>query len=122
MTSTQKSALKTLDSSLGLDEQKMSWTSKTASEVLSGCVAGFVQVIVGQPFDTVKVRLQTQTRTLSGQGVLYSGALDCIQKNSDTRGAFGFLQGYMVTFGGYRFMYIDSIRSDAIDETSVEPL
>ena len=39
-------------------------------EYFSGCLGGIAGVIVGQPFDTIKVRLQTQ----NGR---YRGILHC---------------------------------------------
>ena len=41
-----------------------------------GFVAGITGIIAGYPFDTVKVRLQTQTLSYR----LYSGSLDCFSK------------------------------------------
>jgi len=46
------------------------------NEFIAGCMGGFAQVIIGQPFDIVKVRLQTQK---VGE-TLYTGAVDCLQK------------------------------------------
>ncbi|XP_057315722.1 mitochondrial basic amino acids transporter-like [Hydractinia symbiolongicarpus] len=42
----------------------------------AGCVGGAAGVIVGQPFDTVKVRLQVQ----HGKNGMYKGVLDCVTK------------------------------------------
>jgi len=44
------------------------------SEFIAGCMGGFAQVIIGQPFDIVKVRLQTQK---AGE---YKGAVDCLNR------------------------------------------
>jgi len=46
------------------------------TEFIAGCMGGFAQVFIGQPFDIVKVRLQTQK---VGEQV-YSGAVDCLKK------------------------------------------
>lgn len=46
------------------------------NEFIAGCIGGFTQVGIGQPFDIVKVRLQTQK---VGEA-LYTGAVDCLQK------------------------------------------
>ena len=35
-----------------------------ASDILAGTAAGIAQVAVGHPLDTLKVRLQTQSRAL----------------------------------------------------------
>jgi len=54
------------------DEKK----SLGVAEFVAGCIGGFAQVIIGQPFDIVKVRLQTQK---AGEG-MYTGAADCLKK------------------------------------------
>ena len=41
----------------------------------SGTVAGIAGVVAGHPFDTVKVRLQSQ-----GSAIVYSGPFDCLLK------------------------------------------
>lgn len=46
------------------------------NEFIAGCMGGFAQVVIGQPFDIVKVRLQTQK---AGEA-LYTGAIDCLNK------------------------------------------
>lgn len=46
----------------------------SANDFIAGCVGGAAQVMIGQPFDIVKVRLQAAT-----QG-LYNGAWDCFKK------------------------------------------
>ncbi|CAG8762435.1 6884_t:CDS:2, partial [Dentiscutata erythropus] len=51
-------------------------------ECASGTVGGITQVLVGQPFNTVKVRLQTQPIPIPGQPPLYSSMLDCVRKTS----------------------------------------
>lgn len=53
---------------MGKDDEKRPLL--TLKDFLSGAAAGMSQVIVGQPFDIVKVRLQTSTVTLSPISVL----------------------------------------------------
>ncbi|CAG8616108.1 32454_t:CDS:2, partial [Racocetra persica] len=55
---------------------------KAFKDCFSGTVGGIAQVLVGQPFDTVKVRLQTQPTPKLGQPPLYSSMLDCVRKTS----------------------------------------
>jgi len=57
---------------------------------IAGTFAGWVQVLVGQPFDIIKVRLQSQ-----GQGAeqLYKGALDCGRKILQQEGPWAFYKG-----------------------------
>ncbi|ODQ52188.1 mitochondrial carrier [Saitoella complicata NRRL Y-17804] len=62
---------------------------RALKDCLAGTCGGIAQVLVGQPFDTVKVRLQTQPRT----GGLYTGAIDCVQKTFKAEGFGGFYKG-----------------------------
>ncbi|KAF0473768.1 mitochondrial carrier [Gigaspora margarita] len=55
---------------------------KAIKDIFGGTVGGIAQVLVGQPFDTVKVRLQTQPTPKPGQPPLYSNMLDCVRKTS----------------------------------------
>ena len=54
-----------------------------------GFVAGVTGTIAGYPFDTVKVRLQTQTFNHR----LYSGSIDCFIKIATQESIFGFYKG-----------------------------
>jgi len=65
-------------------ETQGKWWHSTAA----GVVGGICCVYAGQPFDTVKVRLQTQTQGRIGG---YTGPLDCLRKT--------------VSQGGYRALY-----------------
>lgn len=53
-------------------------------EFIAGTVGGWAQVVVGHPFDTIKVRMQTQK---AGQ---FSGPLDCLRKSVKYEGVFSF--------------------------------
>jgi solute carrier family 25 carnitine/acylcarnitine transporter 20/29 len=55
-------------------------------DCVAGSVGGVGQVLSGQPFDTIKVRLQTQT----GQ---YSSTLDCVKKTLQNEGPKAFYKG-----------------------------
>ncbi|KAL4087272.1 hypothetical protein PRIC1_013169 [Phytophthora ramorum] len=55
-------------------------------DLAAGTVGGCAGVIVGQPFDTVKVRLQIQSK-------FYNGALDCTRKTLQHEGFQGFFKG-----------------------------
>ena len=61
------------------------WVRAT-KDILAGTVGGIAIVFVGHPFDTVKVRLQTQS-TISH---VYSGPLDCVRKTAKWEGIRGF--------------------------------
>ena len=54
-----------------------------------GFVAGITGIIAGYPFDTVKVRLQTQTLSYR----LYSGSLDCFSKIIKQESLLGLYKG-----------------------------
>jgi solute carrier family 25 (mitochondrial carnitine/acylcarnitine transporter), member 20/29 len=54
-----------------------------------GFIAGITGTIAGYPFDTVKVRLQTQTLNHR----LYSGSLDCFVKIAKQESVLGFYKG-----------------------------
>ncbi|GAB9464925.1 hypothetical protein Gpo141_00002347 [Globisporangium polare] len=55
-------------------------------DLASGTVAGCSGIIVGQPFDTIKVRLQTH-------GAFYKGSVDCVRQTFKHEGALGFFKG-----------------------------
>lgn len=44
-------------------------------DLIAGTVGGWAQVIVGQPLDTIKVRLQTQPSP-----AIYKNATDCFRQ------------------------------------------
>ncbi|SGY13640.1 BQ5605_C010g05926 [Microbotryum silenes-dioicae] len=54
-------------------------------ELAAGTIAGWAQVMTGQPFDIVKVRLQSGTQ--------YSGALECATRILKDEGALAFYKG-----------------------------
>jgi solute carrier family 25 carnitine/acylcarnitine transporter 20/29 len=47
---------------------------------VAGGVGGACTVVVGHPFDTVKVRLQTMPVAKAGTTPLYNGTLDCFKQ------------------------------------------
>ncbi|KAI8911075.1 mitochondrial carrier domain-containing protein, partial [Gorgonomyces haynaldii] len=69
---------------------------QTVKELLAGSFGGIVQVLVGQPFDTVKVRLQTQSTT----NPVYSGMVDCAAKTLKSEGILGFYKGTLTPLVG----------------------
>ncbi|KAI9483451.1 MAG: mitochondrial carrier domain-containing protein [Benjaminiella poitrasii] len=70
--------------------------SQAVKDCISGTVGGIAQVLVGQPFDTVKVRLQTQ----STANPLYTGMMDCVKKTHANEGFKGFYKGTMTPLVG----------------------
>ncbi|KAB8356628.1 hypothetical protein FH972_024205 [Carpinus fangiana] len=59
-------------------------------DVVFGSTAGIIGKYVEYPFDTVKVRLQSQP---SGGPMLYAGPLDCFQKSFRRNGVMGLYRG-----------------------------
>lgn len=79
---------------------------RTLKDLFAGAVGGVAQVILGQPFDIVKVRLQTTSQ--------YTGALDAATKIYQNEGALAFYKGTLtpligigacvsVQFGGFHY-------------------
>lgn len=66
--------------------QERTSLQKTSIDLFSGGIAGTVGIIVGFPFDIVKVRLQ------SSHG-LYSSAMDCAKKTIKHEGFLGLYKG-----------------------------
>ncbi|KAH8724577.1 mitochondrial carnitine/acylcarnitine carrier protein [Phaeosphaeriaceae sp. PMI808] len=80
--------------------------SRTLKDLFAGAVGGVAQVLIGQPFDIVKVRLQTTQQ--------YTGALDAATKIYRNEGALAFYKGTLtplfgigacvsVQFGGFHY-------------------
>ncbi|KAJ2001911.1 Mitochondrial carrier protein ymc2 [Coemansia thaxteri] len=59
---------------------------RAVKDCLAGSVGGVAQVFAGQPFDTVKVRLQTQPE-------MYRGMADAVRKTIQNDGFSGFYKG-----------------------------
>lgn len=57
---------------------------KLAQDLIAGTVGGWAQVLVGQPLDTIKVRIQTQPSP-----PIYRNATDCFQQLVRTEGVRG---------------------------------
>ncbi|KAF8375073.1 hypothetical protein PRIPAC_81502, partial [Pristionchus pacificus] len=71
--------------------------TRTMSDVvlyfMAGGVGGICTVLVGHPFDTVKVRLQTMPMPAPGQKPLFAGALDCCKQTMAKEGVFALYKG-----------------------------
>lgn len=88
-----------------LEDQNSSWR-QTAKDLGSGACGGIAQVLLGQPFDIVKVRLQTTTT--------YPSALACASSIFKNEGPLAFYKGTLtpligigacvsVQFGGFHY-------------------
>jgi solute carrier family 25 carnitine/acylcarnitine transporter 20/29 len=69
---------------------------KMLIDILAGTIAGINATLVGHPFDTIKVRLQTQPR----ENPLYNGVMDCIRKTIKWEGIRGLFAGMASPFVG----------------------
>ncbi|KAI9825174.1 MAG: hypothetical protein M1819_000579 [Sarea resinae] len=73
-------------------EQLESGLARTFKDLFSGAAGGVAQVLIGQPFDIVKVRLQTTTE--------YANAADCAAKIWKNEGAAAFYKGTLTPLIG----------------------
>ncbi|KAJ8444531.1 hypothetical protein Cgig2_028346 [Carnegiea gigantea] len=64
-----------------------------AKDLTAGTVGGAAQLIVGHPFDTIKVKLQSQPTPLPGQPPRYSGAMDAVRQTLAAEGPRGLYKG-----------------------------
>ncbi|KAL3499889.1 hypothetical protein ACH5RR_038982 [Cinchona calisaya] len=64
-----------------------------AKDLTAGTVGGAAQLIVGHPFDTIKVMLQSQPPPLPGQPPKYSGAMDAVRQTLAAEGPRGLYKG-----------------------------
>lgn len=58
-------------------------------DVISGFVSGWASVLIMQPFEIVKIRLQTQ----SIANPYYTGMIDCFKKIAGEEGGLSFYKG-----------------------------
>ncbi|CEO95967.1 Mitochondrial carrier protein [Plasmodiophora brassicae] len=74
-------------------------------DIAAGSAGGLLAALVGHPFDTIKVRLQTQPTNPP----LYTGFLDCVRQTASGEGLLGFYKGLqspvigMVLFNSVQF-------------------
>lgn len=64
-----------------------------AKDLASGTVGGVAQLVVGHPFDTIKVKLQSQPAPLAGQPPKYRGAMDAVKQTLAGEGPRGLYKG-----------------------------
>lgn len=77
-----------------LEEPPLVDNAQVYKDLFGGTVGGIAQVIVGQPFDTVKVRVQ-----LAPQGS-QTGAIDVVKKLMANEGPRGFYKGTLTPLVG----------------------
>lgn len=71
-----------------------------ALDFVAGCVGGCVGVLVGHPFDTVKVRLQTQ----DAKKPVYRGTYHCLSLIVKKESAIGLFRGMSSPMAGLGFI------------------
>ncbi|KAM7259454.1 hypothetical protein ACFE04_015195 [Oxalis oulophora] len=64
-----------------------------AKDLGAGTVGGAAQLIVGHPFDTIKVKLQSQPTPAPGQLPKYAGAIDAVKQTLAAEGLGGLYKG-----------------------------
>lgn len=64
-----------------------------AKDLTAGTVGGAAQLIVGHPFDTIKVKLQSQPAPVPGQPPKFSGAIDAVKQTITAEGPRGLYKG-----------------------------
>lgn len=64
-----------------------------AKDLTAGTFAGVAQLLVGHPFDTIKVKLQSQPAPLPGQPPKYAGAIDAVKQTLASEGPKGLYKG-----------------------------
>ncbi|XP_008783370.1 mitochondrial carnitine/acylcarnitine carrier-like protein [Phoenix dactylifera] len=67
--------------------------AEIAKDLTAGTIGGAAQLIVGHPFDTIKVKLQSQPAPLPGQLPKYSGAMDAVKQTIAGEGPRGLYKG-----------------------------
>ncbi|KAK3157218.1 hypothetical protein QOZ80_2AG0117780 [Eleusine coracana subsp. coracana] len=64
-----------------------------AKDLAAGTAGGAAQLVVGQPFDTIKVKLQCQPVSPPGHPPRYAGAVDAVRQTLAAEGARGLFKG-----------------------------
>jgi len=68
--------------------------------VLPGSLGGAARVLTGQPFDTVKIRLQIQEYDSKGVGLQYANSSDCLRKIIKQEGTLALYRGSLAPLVG----------------------
>eukprot|EP00960_Hanusia_phi_P067723 766685-Hanusia_phi.AAC.2 len=86
------------EAELGLADMKA--LNQTTVDIASGFAAGVNVTLVGHPFETIKVRLQTQP---SPPNHIYTGFIDCVRKTLTWEGPTGLYKGVAAPLLGQLF-------------------
>ncbi|KAJ2777039.1 hypothetical protein H4R18_005355 [Coemansia javaensis] len=71
---------------------------RAVGDFAAGTMGGWAQVVVGHPFDTIKVRMQTQPTP-----PIYSGGMDCLRATVRNEGAGALYKGVTSPLAGIGF-------------------
>ncbi|KAL5224883.1 hypothetical protein ABZP36_011522 [Zizania latifolia] len=64
-----------------------------SKDLTAGTVGGAAQLVVGHPFDTIKVKLQSQPTPPPGQPPKFAGAMDAVKQTLAAEGPRGLYKG-----------------------------
>ncbi|KAI5072304.1 hypothetical protein GOP47_0012410 [Adiantum capillus-veneris] len=64
-----------------------------AKDLAAGTMGGVAQLLVGHPFDTIKVKLQSQPAPSPGVPPKYTGAIDAVKQTLASEGPAGLYKG-----------------------------
>ncbi|KAJ2720323.1 hypothetical protein GGI07_004662 [Coemansia sp. Benny D115] len=81
-----------------VENRQTAMVPKAIGEFAAGTVGGWAQVVVGHPFDTIKVRMQTQPSP-----PIYSGGMDCVRTTIRNEGASALYKGVTSPLAGIGF-------------------
>ncbi|KAJ2120661.1 hypothetical protein IW147_004898 [Coemansia sp. RSA 720] len=83
---------------VGVTEDRQELVPRAVGDFVAGTMGGWAQVVVGHPFDTIKVRMQTQPNP-----PIYSGGMDCLRATLKGEGAAGLYKGVTSPLAGIGF-------------------
>ncbi|KAL0036201.1 hypothetical protein WJX79_007894 [Trebouxia sp. C0005] len=72
-------------------------------DLTAGTFAGAASLVVGHPFDTIKVKLQSQPRPLPGHQPQYASAMDAVRKTMAEGGVYSLFRGMSAPFATVAF-------------------
>jgi hypothetical protein len=67
--------------------------------ITTATIAGYVSTVASSPFDVVKSRVMGQPLDAAGNGMRYSGMVDCFTKVISTEGPLTLYNGFWANFG-----------------------